>query len=114
MTLAAELGKPIILPTAPRAPSARRAFVPSPAAMLPFVVPVGIVLLWQAAASFGWITNRLMPAPIQVLWAFRDKLASGELAVDIQASAIRAFSGLLVGGTIGFLLALANGISRLS
>lgn len=68
----------------------------------------------QAAASFGWITNRLMPAPIQVVWAFWDKLSTGELAVDIQASAVRAISGLLVGGSIGFLLGLANGVSRLS
>ena len=114
MTLAAELGKPLSLPKSPRAPVPRRALQISPAALLPFLLPLGIILLWQAAASFGWITNRLMPAPIQVVWAFRDKLLSGELAVNIQASAIRAISGLLVGGSIGFLLGLANGVSRLS
>jgi sulfonate transport system permease protein len=114
MTLAAELGKPITLPKAPRASAPRRSFSFAPASLLPFVLPLLIVLLWQAASSFGWITNRLMPAPIQVVWAFWDKLTSGELLTNIQASAIRAISGLLVGGSIGFLLGLANGVSRLS
>ena len=114
MTLAAELGKPISVPSGPRIRAPRRSFAISPASLLPFLLPVGIVLLWQAASSFGWITNRLMPAPVQVIWAFWDKLTTGELAVDIQASAVRAISGLLVGGSIGFLLGLANGVSRLS
>ncbi len=114
MTLAAELGKPITLPRSPRAPAQRRSFTLKPATLLPFLLPLAIILLWQAASSFGWITNRLMPAPIQVVWAFWDKFTSGELATNIQASAIRAISGLLVGGSIGFLLGLANGISRLS
>lgn len=114
MTLAAELGKPMALPTGSRSRATRRIAPISPPALLPFLLPLAIVLLWQAAASFGWITNRLMPAPIQVVWAFWDKLSSGELAVDIQASAVRAISGLLVGGSIGFLLGLANGVSRLS
>jgi sulfonate transport system permease protein len=114
MTLAAELGKPITLPKSPRDRVRRRASQLSPSALLPFLLPLTIVLLWQAAASFGWITNRLMPAPIQVVWAFWDKLSSGQLLVDIRASAIRAISGLLVGGSIGFLLGLANGVSRLS
>lgn len=109
MTLAAELGKPITVPKVPR-----RSLTISPTVLLPFLLPLAIVLLWQAASSFGWITNRLMPAPIQVVWAFWDKLGSGELAVNIQASAIRAISGLLVGGSIGFLLGLANGVSRMS
>ena len=114
MTLAAELGKPITLPSKPRARKSRADSRFSASMLLPFLLPVGIVVLWQAAASFGWITNRLMPAPIQVVWAFWEKLTTGELAVDIQASAVRAISGLLVGGSVGFLLGLANGVSRLS
>ncbi|SMQ86190.1 sulfonate transport system permease protein [Devosia lucknowensis] len=114
MTLAAELGKPISLPKHPRKPVRRAHLLPSPNVLLPFILPFTIILLWQAASSFGWITNRLMPAPIQVVWAFWDKLTSGELAVNIQASAVRAVSGLLVGGSIGFLLGLANGVSRIS
>jgi sulfonate transport system permease protein len=114
MTIAAELGKPVTIKGAERRATLRRALPFRLSALMPYLLPLGIVLLWQAASSLGWITNRLMPAPIQVVWAFWDKLVSGELAVNIQASAIRAVSGLLVGGSIGFVLGLANGVSRLS
>ncbi len=114
MTLAAELGKPITIAKVPSTPRRATGFAIAPATLLPLLLPLAIVLLWQAASSFGWITNRLMPAPIQVVSAFWERLINGELAVNIQASAIRAISGLLVGGSIGFLLGLANGVSRLS
>jgi len=71
-------------------------------------------VLWQLASSLGLITNRLMPAPIDVALAFWARAASGELAVDVGVSAARAISGLVVGGSIGFLLGIANGLSKLS
>jgi len=82
--------------------------------LLPFLLPVTVVLVWQVAASAGWISNRLMPAPLDVLRAFWAKLITGELALNIGVSGMRALSGLLVGGSIGFLLGLANGVSKTS
>jgi len=82
--------------------------------LLPFVVPVAIVVAWQLASSFGWISSRLMPAPVDVVRAFWDKAVSGELLTDIEASTVRALAGLAVGGGIGFALGLANGMSKLS
>jgi sulfonate transport system permease protein len=81
---------------------------------LPLLLPVTIIVAWQTASSLGLIGNRLMPAPVDVVRAFWDKASSGELAVNILVSAQRAVSGLLVGGSIGFLLGLANGVSVLS
>ncbi|OEO32219.1 ABC transporter permease [Devosia insulae DS-56] len=81
---------------------------------LPLLLPVAIVVAWQTASSLGLIGNRLMPAPLDVLRAFWDKTISGELAVNIAVSAQRALSGLFVGGSIGFLLGIANGVSSLS
>lgn len=82
------------------------------APLVPFILPVGAILLWQLAASSGWIANRLMPAPSAVLAALWDRIVSGRLFIDIQASAVRAISGLFVGGSIGFALGIANGVSR--
>ncbi|MDR3475852.1 MAG: ABC transporter permease subunit [Devosia sp.] len=82
--------------------------------LLPFIVPVAIVVLWQMAASFSWTSSRLMPAPSEVARAFWERTISGELPADIEASAARAFAGLAVGGGIGFLLGLVNGMSKLS
>lgn len=82
------------------------------APLVPFILPVSAILVWQLASSSGWIANRLMPAPSAVLAALWDRILSGRLLIDIQASAVRAISGLVVGGSIGFVLGIANGVSR--
>jgi sulfonate transport system permease protein len=62
----------------------------------------------------GWISSRIMPSPADVVAAFWRTTVSGQLPYDIAVSAGRAFGGLFVGGAIGFLLGIANGISKLS
>lgn len=114
MTLVADLPKQASLPGGPNLRQAGRWLSTRLGGFLPGLLPVAIVIAWQTASSLGLIGNRLMPAPIDVLRAFWDKAASGELAVNIAVSARRAISGLLVGGSIGFILGLANGISSLS
>ncbi len=81
---------------------------------LPYLVPVAIVALWQLGSSAGWISSRVMPSPVDVVLAFWQTTTSGQLPKDIAVSAGRAFAGLFVGGSIGFLLGIANGVSRLS
>jgi sulfonate transport system permease protein len=84
------------------------------AAWLPYLLPVTLVLLWQAGSSAGFISDRIMPSPVAVVSAFWERLNSGELARDIGVSGARALCGLLIGGSIGFLLGIANGVSKLS
>jgi sulfonate transport system permease protein len=114
MTLVADLPKQASLPNRPSLRQAGRWLSARLGGALPLLLPVAIVVAWQAASSLGLIGNRLMPAPVDVLRAFWAKTASGELGVNIAVSARRAISGLLVGGSIGFILGLANGISSLS
>ncbi len=82
--------------------------------LLPYLVPVAIIALWQLGCSVGWISSRIMPSPADVASAFWATTISGQLPEDVLVSAARAFAGLLVGGTIGFLLGIANGVSKLS
>ncbi|OWV86724.1 ABC transporter permease [Rhizobium sp. R72] len=82
--------------------------------LLPFFVPVAIIAAWQLASSAGWISSRIMPSPADVGVAFWSTTATGQLPHDILVSAGRAFAGLLVGGSIGFLLGIANGVSKIS
>ncbi|MBB3656920.1 sulfonate transport system permease protein [Rhizobium sp. BK650] len=82
--------------------------------LLPYLVPVAIVALWQLGCSAGWISSRIMPSPADVAAAFWTTTVSGQLPQDVLVSAARAFAGLLVGGSIGFLLGIANGVSKLS
>jgi sulfonate transport system permease protein len=82
--------------------------------LTPWLVPAGIIAGWQAAASAGLVTTRFMPAPTDVLAAGFRLAASGELLTHVRVSFARALTGFGVGGTIGFALGLANGLSSVS
>jgi sulfonate transport system permease protein len=114
MTLVADLPKQAALPRSPDVRPSFDRWRSRLSGLLPWLLPVTIIVVWQAASSLGLIGSRLMPAPSDVALAFWDKASSGQLTRDVLASAQRAVSGLLVGGSIGFLLGLANGVSKLS
>ena len=88
--------------------------LPDAKVLLPYLVPLVIVIAWQGASSAGLISSRIMPSPADVAVAFWSTTISGQLPHDILVSAGRAFAGLLVGGSIGFLLGIANGVSKIS
>ena len=85
-----------------------------PRNLLPYAVPAAVILIWQFLCSVGWISARVMPSPADVVVAFWETSRTGQLPHDVAVSAARAFAGLLVGGSIGFLLGIANGVSKLS
>src|ERR1700744_6803930 len=82
--------------------------------ILPWLVPIAIVLLWQAASQFGFIQANVLPAPAAVAEAFWRVARSGELWTNIEVSAWRALVGFAIGGGIGFVLGMMNGLSSLS
>jgi sulfonate transport system permease protein len=81
---------------------------------LPLTVPVVILLFWQLASDLGWLQSQVMPAPTAVGEAAWRLMRSGELLVDIEISTTRALIGFAIGGGVGFLLGMANGLSSLS
>ena len=87
---------------------------PRPDRLIPWIVPLVIVLLWQAACLSGLVPARVLPAPSDVAIAGWKLVKSGELARNIWVSFWRAGIGFLIGGSIGFGLGLANGLSELS
>lgn len=78
----------------------------------PWLVPIGLLLLWEAGARAGVIHPRVLPAPSQVALAFWETAKSGVLGESVWISFNRALLGLLIGGGLGFLLGVVNGISR--
>jgi sulfonate transport system permease protein len=82
--------------------------------LVPFVLPIGVLALWQAGASLGLISDRILPAPLAVARSAVELTLDGQLLANALASLARALSGLAVGGSIGFVLGLANGLSRTS
>jgi sulfonate transport system permease protein len=79
-----------------------------------WILPVVIIVAWQASASLGWTADTVMPSPYAVAAAAWRLTLSGELPQNLVVSALRALAGLVVGGGVGFALGLLNGLSRLS
>ncbi|WP_029523747.1 aliphatic sulfonate ABC transporter permease SsuC [Polaromonas glacialis] len=76
---------------------------------LPWLVPVGLIVFWQVAASLGWLSTRVLPAPAEVVKAAWALTLSGELWTHVKVSAGRALSGLAIGGGLGLALGLLTG-----
>ncbi|MFD1432312.1 MULTISPECIES: ABC transporter permease subunit [Lacticaseibacillus] len=82
--------------------------------VLPWVIPVLIILAWQVAVSAGWLNSNLLPSPLAVLQDGVKLAASGELMKNVSISLFRALTGFAIGGSIGFILGMANGLSKVS
>jgi sulfonate transport system permease protein len=80
--------------------------------LLPWLVPVLLIAAWQIASSVGWMSTRVLPAPLAVITAAWTLAESGELWVHVQVSAVRALTGLAIGGGLGLLLGLLTGSVR--
>ncbi|ACB96046.1 aliphatic sulfonate ABC transporter permease SsuC [Beijerinckia indica] len=79
-----------------------------------WVVPVGLLFVWQIASSLGLIPVNILPSPKEVAQAGWRLTLSGDLFTNIWVSFLRAMAGLVVGGGIGFVFGFANGLSKLS
>ena len=80
--------------------------------LAPWVLPAAILVLWQLSAQAGWLSTRVLPAPLAVWEATRQLAASGELWQHLRVSTGRAFSGFAVGAGLGLLLGLLTGSLR--
>jgi sulfonate transport system permease protein len=88
--------------------------LPSADGLIPWLVPLAIVLIWQLASVTGFVPARVLPAPSDVVLAGWKLLLSGELVRNMWVSFWRAGVGFLIGGGIGFVFGLSNGLSQLS
>jgi sulfonate transport system permease protein len=95
-------------------PRTRSLRIPGIGGLVPWIVPLAILLIWQAASVAGLLPVRVLPAPSDVARAGWKLLLSGELVQNIWVSFWRASIGFLIGGGIGFAFGLANGLSELS
>jgi sulfonate transport system permease protein len=81
-------------------------------ALTQWILPLGIIVLWQLLSAAGWIPSRVLPAPTAVIAAGWKLLQGGELLRNIWVSFWRAIVGFAIGGSIGFAFGLANGLSH--
>ncbi|KWR88706.1 aliphatic sulfonate ABC transporter permease SsuC [Cupriavidus sp. IDO] len=81
-------------------------------ALAPWIVPVLLIFVWQAASHYGWLSSRVLPAPLAVLQAAWSLAVSGELWTHVWVSTWRALAGFAIGGGLGLLLGLLTGTFR--
>ena len=85
-----------------------------PRRLLPWAVPLALLVLWQVSGDIGWLSSRVLPTPAAVLRAGYQLAASGDLLRHIGISAQRAAIGFVIGGGLGFLLGLLTGYFKIA
>ncbi len=70
----------------------------------------GALGLLGDAAREEWLSSRLLPAPSAVAAAFWQTLRDGSLIENTLVSTGRALKGLFIGGIIGFVFGIINGL----
>ncbi|MDZ8105158.1 MAG: aliphatic sulfonate ABC transporter permease SsuC [Nostoc sp. DedQUE12a] len=82
--------------------------------IVPWIVPILVLVLWEISSRTGLLSSRILPAPSGVIVTAFRLASTGELFQHIGISAGRAISGFIVGGSIGFSLGLLNGFSPIA
>src|SRR5260370_5166076 len=95
-------------------PRVRCLRLPRADGLIPWIVPLAIILIWQVACVTGLVARRVLPAPSDVALAGWKLLLSGDRVRNIWVSFWRAGVGFVIGGGIGFAFGLMNGLSQLS
>jgi sulfonate transport system permease protein len=82
------------------------------ARLLPWLVPMLILVAWELAARAGDLSSRVLPEPLAVVKSAWSLIESGDMWVNVKVSAWRALAGFVIGGGIGFVLGLATGLFK--
>jgi sulfonate transport system permease protein len=80
--------------------------------LLPWALPLLLLLAWELASRSGWLSTRVLPEPWAVVRAFWTLSASGEMWQHVATSTGRALSGFAVGGGLALALGLLTGSLR--
>lgn len=76
------------------------------------LLPLGLLAVWQASNSLGWVDSNILTSPLGVVHSLQAGLADGSLLQALGMSLQRTLGGLLLGGGAGFLLGLLLGLSN--
>jgi sulfonate transport system permease protein len=82
--------------------------------LLSWLIPVLLVLAWEALARFGTIPGYILPAPTKVVATGIALVRDGTLIPDIGISLLRAAAGFAIGGLVRFVPGTVVGFSRIA
>jgi sulfonate transport system permease protein len=81
-------------------------------AAAPWLLPLGILLVWQLSLSMGVFRAHQLPPPLTAVTTAWDQLLQGKLQQHILATLGRVYGGFLIGSTIALGLGTAVGLLR--
>lgn len=74
-----------------------------------FALPIGILLLWSAAAGTGFVDPLFLPTPWKVVYSLAIGFADGNLLLDLGATIWRSLVGFALAAFFGVPLGLLIG-----
>jgi len=74
----------------------------------------GILVLWELVSHSGIVSDLYLPSPTAIIGTCWEMLFSGELIVNLTASLYRIGVGYVLGSTVGIILGLIVGFSKLA
>jgi sulfonate transport system permease protein len=77
-----------------------------------WTIPSVLIGVWQLASASGWISQRILPAPWDVVSAFWTLSLKGELLKHFLVSFHRAATGIGFGALVGLIFGLLVGSRR--
>ncbi len=88
---------------------ARRRSLDLAAALFPFLV---LVISWQLVTATQLVPTNLLPAPREVIEAWREVVTDGSYFRHVGASMLRLGIGFMVSSVLGIALGVAMGLNR--
>lgn len=70
------------------------------------ISPIGILILWEITARFGWVPAWFLPVPSKVIHVLWGMVISGEVPMHTGISLLRAFTGYSMAAIVGIGLGL--------
>ena len=86
-------------------------FLDIPKPLYSWIAFAGILAVWQAAISFGWIDPVFLPSPASIVEALWQLTISGDLWRHLSISLVRISSGWVIGSGLGVIIGLAMGLT---
>ncbi|MBD1870567.1 ABC transporter permease [Oculatella sp. FACHB-28] len=81
---------------------------------LGFILPVGLLVVWELLSRIGVFPPNLLPAPSAIALTLWTLTLSGELLIHIGITLYRVFLGFLIGGVLATILGALTGYSRVA